>query len=118
MPNSWMLTHFGAATPSTGTLSRAGDDKDGDGFSNLKEFQMGTSPVDASSRLRVTSFAANQLAWSASPYQLYTVESSTDLQSWTRFGNPVLSSGITATVSGSFIPGSPGTRFFRVVFAP
>jgi len=118
MPNSWMLTHFGAATPSTGTLSRAGDDKDGDGFSNLKEFQMGTSPVDASSRLRVTSFAANQLAWSASPDQLYTVESSTDLQSWTHFGNPVLSSGITATVGGSFIPSSPGNRFFRVVFAP
>ncbi len=118
MPNSWMLTHFGAATPSTGTLSRAGDDKDGDGFSNLKEFQMGTSPVDASSRLRVTSFAANQLEWSASPCRLYTLESSNDLQSWTRFGNPVLSSGITATVSGSFIPSSPGNRFFRVVFAP
>jgi hypothetical protein len=118
MPNSWMLTHFGSATPSAASMSRASDDKDGDGFTNLKEFQMGTSPVDATSRLRVTSFAAANLEWRATPYQLYTVESSTNLQTWTRFGNPVLATGFTGASDKIFVPSGSANRFYRVVFLP
>ena len=118
LPNSWMTTHFGSITPSAGTLSRANDDKDGDGLSNLTEFRLGTSPVDAASRLKTLSFDATTLQWSSTPYLLYTVESSTDLLTWTRFGNPTLPTTSTGQADGSFIPAATARKFYRVQFAP
>ena len=118
LPNSWMTTHFGSTTPSAGTLSRADDDKDGDGLSNLTEFRLGTSPVDAASRLKTLSFDATTLQWSSTPYLLYTVESSSDLLTWTRFGNPTLPTTNTGQADGSFIPAATVRRFYRVQFAP
>lgn len=118
LPDSWMNTYFGFIIPSAGTLSRAGDDKDGDGLSNLTEFRLGTSPVDAASRLKTLSFDSASLQWSATPYLLYTVESSTDLLTWTRFGNPALPITSTGQSAGSFIPAATARKFYRVQFAP
>lgn len=118
LPDSWMTTYFGSTTPSAGSLSRATDDKDKDGLSNLTEFRLGTSPIDASSRLKVLSFATDSLQWSTTPYQLYYIESSTDLTTWTRLGNPVLPTTTTGQSSGSFIPAATSRKFYRVQFAP
>jgi len=118
LPDSWMSTYFGSINPSAGALSRAGDDKDGDGLSNLTEFLLGTSPVDAASRLQMLSFDATTLQWSATPYLLYTVESSSDLLMWTRFGNPTVPTTSIGQASGSFIPAATERRFYRVQFAP
>ena len=118
LPNSWMITYFGSATPSPGNLSRAGDDKDGDGFTNLQEFQMGTHPGSSASRLSVSGLASNSLTWTSAAYQVYVIESSTDLLTWTRFGNPVLASGSSTTAQGSFLPLGGTNRFYRVFFAP
>lgn len=118
MPDSWMTTHFGSITPSAATLSRAGDDKDGDGLSNRTEFIIGTSPVDAGSRLKVLSLSPTTLQWPASPYSLYNVESSTDLGAWTRLGNPISPTTTTGSAAADFFPAATPKKFYRVVFAP
>jgi hypothetical protein len=118
LPDSWMTTYFGSTTPSAATLSRAGDDKDKDGLSNLTEFRLGTNPIDASSRLKTLSFNAAALQWSSTPYLLYYIESSPDLTTWTRFGNPSLPTTSTAQSTGSFIPAATARKFYRVQFAP
>lgn len=118
LPNSWMLAYFGSITPGAGNLSRATDDKDGDGLDNLTEFRLGTSPVDGASRLKTLSFNADSMQWSATPYLLYVVESSTNLTAWTRFGNPVLPTTSTGLAEGSFIPTGQLRLFYRVTFAP
>ena len=113
-----MTNYFGSTTPSAGALSRASDDKDGDGLSNITEFRLGTSPIDPASRLKTLSFNATTLQWSATPYLLYYIESSTDLINWTRFGNPTLPTTSTGQASGSFIPAATARKFYRVQFAP
>ena len=123
LPDSWMIDHFGNATPSVGALSRATDDKDGDGVSNLGEFLTGTSPVDASSRLKVDDVLAlgggtASLTWTAQRYQLYLVESSTDLISWTRFGNPVVGPDLIVSLVSSPVTIQTPRTFYRVRFAP
>jgi len=118
IPDSWMMTHFGSITPSAGDLSRASDDKDGDGLSNLTEFRLDTSPVNAASRLSTSYFDAASLQWSATPYLLYIIESSIDLTSWTRFGNPVLPVTTTGQSAGTLIPAATARKFYRVQFAP
>lgn len=118
MPDSWMTTHFGSVVPSAAALSRATDDKDRDGLTNLQEFRLGMNPNDPQSRLRVSTFASGTLQWPASPYQLYTIESSDDLTSWSRFANPVMPTGATGTLSATLIPGATPKRFYRVKFMP
>lgn len=118
LPNSWSTTYFGSSTPSAGNLSRATDDKDGDGLTNVTEFILGTSPVDAFSRLRSTAFTASTLEFPASPYALYTIESSPDLTTWTRFGNPIVPTTTTGTASANFVPSAVAKRFYRVRFGP
>lgn len=46
IPDSWMNEWFGHPTGESGDDSRADDDADGDGYSNLEEFIALTSPVD------------------------------------------------------------------------
>jgi hypothetical protein len=82
LPNYWMLTYFGNATPSAGTLSRATDDADGDGFTNLQEYRMGTNPKDASSALRINTFTGSTLRFPAQAYELYEILGSTNLTDW------------------------------------
>ncbi|WP_395737794.1 matrixin family metalloprotease [Prosthecobacter sp.] len=118
LPDSWMTTYFGSTTPSAANLSRATDDKDKDGLSNLTEFLLGTSPVDANSRLKTTALDGASLQWSATPYLLYYIESSTDFTTWTRFGNPVVPTTTTGLSSGTFNPASPARKYYRVHFAP
>lgn len=123
LPDNWMIDHFGTDIPSAGALSRATDDKDGDGVSNLGEFLAGTSPVDASSRLKVDDVLAlgggtASLTWTAQRYQLYLVESSTDLISWTRFGNPVVGPDLIVSLVSSPVTIQTPRTFYRVRFAP
>jgi hypothetical protein len=47
IPNSWMIQYFGHPTGLESDLSRAGDDWDDDGLTNLQEYQSGTLPKTA-----------------------------------------------------------------------
>ena len=78
IPDNWMVQYFGHATGQAGDLSRAQDDADGDGVSNLAEYLAGTNPKDATSYLKITSLTWGgtngvQLAWGSSSNRLYSV---------------------------------------------
>jgi len=49
LPDWWMLEHFGHRTGQVGDRSRASDDADGDGYSNLQEYNGGTDPTHPAS---------------------------------------------------------------------
>jgi len=53
--DAWRLQYFGHIQPEASDLSRAQDDADGDGLSNLQEQAAGTDPTDSSSSLRIIS---------------------------------------------------------------
>jgi hypothetical protein len=53
IPDAWMILHFGHATGQASDLSLAGQDADGDGMTNEKEYQAGTNPRDATSYLKI-----------------------------------------------------------------
>jgi hypothetical protein len=54
IPDAWMMQYFGHPTGLAGDLSRASDDADGDGLTNLQEYQAGTNPKDAQSGVWLT----------------------------------------------------------------
>ncbi|MBI1176982.1 matrixin family metalloprotease [bacterium] len=116
IPDSWALQYFGSKTPSAANLSRASDDKDGDGLTNLQEWIAGTDPTVASSNLQITGFDGSTMEFAARPYDLYEVLSSVDLKTWTLTGNPVLPKTTTGSVSS--LANSSGAKFFRVRRVP
>lgn len=87
LPDAWeqaMIAVYG------GTLAdiKPGDDSDGDGISNLQEYLAGTYAFDPADGFRLsiieTTPAASVLEFLAIRGRTYTVESSTDLNTWTR----------------------------------
>ena len=87
LPDDWQTGHWG------GDSAKWPDpkaDTDGDGATNLQEFQAGTNPLDRTSVLRVQINATAQgsfLAWNTQPGFIYQVQTSTDLTGdWTDSG--------------------------------
>ena len=92
IPDGWMTQHFGHATGQSGDFSQAQDDADGDGMSNLAEYQAGTDPGNAQSYLRMTTFVAGgtngvQVTWGSTSNRLYAVERAASLASPIGFTN-------------------------------
>lgn len=112
LPDGWVTQYFGSANASVNPNA----DNDGDGVSNLNEFRLGTSPVDAGSVLRFSASSATGLNWFATPYELYEVQATTDFTNWFRAGNPV----VPTTTNGSFtnFPAATNRLFFRVLRVP
>jgi hypothetical protein len=84
IPDGWMMQYFGHAIGQAGDNSRAQDDADGDGFSNLAEYLAGTNPLDANSYLRIDSISVAgtngiQIAWGSTTNKLYTLQRATGL---------------------------------------
>jgi hypothetical protein len=115
MPDNWMTQFFGSANPGAGALRGPNDDHDGDGVSNRNEFRLGTSPTDAGSVLRFTSGTTAGLVWTATPYEVYEVQGTTNFTNWFRVGNPI----VPTTTNGSFT-NFPATdrMFFRIERVP
>lgn len=116
LPNWWMQQYFFSATPSAGTLSRAQDDKDGDGLTNLEEWLAGTNPTVASSRIEISAFNGSTLDFPARPYDLYEVVSSADFNTWTRAVNPVLPKTTSGSATG--LGSATGSKFFQLRRVP
>lgn len=115
LPDSWMTQYFGTTVPSAGSKTRAQDDFDGDGVSNLNEFICGTVPTNAASVLKISSFSGSTLQWIAKPYDLYEVQHSTNLTSWTR----ATTASLVTTSTGSINSTNSDPRdFFRVQRVP
>lgn len=118
LPDAWMTTHFGDANPAAGTGRGPADDPDGDGLTNLQEYQLDTDPLDFRSRLAVTSFSPSALSWSARPYALYYLERSDDLKTWTAVPSSAVLPTTTIGTATNFAEPGKARQFYRVRFAP
>jgi uncharacterized repeat protein (TIGR01451 family) len=99
------------------SVSAAGDDPDGDGFSNLQEFLAGTDPRNAASALRIRDTG---VTFDTVTNKLYRVEFTNDLLagSWSNLTvSAVIGTGNPVTVPD---PGASGQsrRFYRVRLVP
>lgn len=104
MPNDWMVANFGSENPAAGPNRGAAQDWDGDGFTNLQEYRLGTDPKTGNSRFQVTGWTGTgPLSFPAFPWRTYMLETSTDLLTW-----QPLSAVTPATAAGTF-PAAPLT---------
>ncbi|MHB9007932.1 MAG: hypothetical protein ACYDC1_13475 [Limisphaerales bacterium] len=94
MADDWELLHFGPGG------ANPGDDLDGDGMSNLREYRAGTNPSDERSRFEVVEVTAGPsgltVRWSSEAGRSYRIRRSPTLLA-TPSGYGVLQSGIVAT---------------------
>jgi hypothetical protein len=118
LPIGWLLANFGT------TNVNANADLDGDGMSNLQEYQAGTNPNDAHDNLRITSSGVSfvggndndNIVWTSHPTRQYRVQQRTNLLSGTWLDSGVLlspDSGTNTTRTLQFT-GPATQRFFRV----
>ncbi len=123
IPDWWRLAYFGHTMGNSGDNSRAGDDADGDGISNLTEFLNASDPRNASNLPNHPAFTlegyslANgnfSLNWNSAnnwSYQLQSAGELSDATAWSDIGNLFYGDGaiqhFTDTATNS-------TRFYRV----
>ena len=111
IPQEWMTASFGSQY---WTWPSPAVDSDGDGASNLQEFQAGTNPNDANSVLRVRLQRTAQgafLNWNTQPGQIYQVQSAVDLGQWSNFGGLRFAAGHL----DSMFLGLNGNGYYRVL---
>ncbi len=119
IPDWWRLAYFDHATGQAADRSRAGDDADGDGMSNLAEFLAGTNPLDTNSVFQIIGLvsAGNevQLFWptrTGKTYQLQQCDVLSPTARWTNFGPALAGTDSVLTQSAGAVGGE--SRFFRV----
>jgi hypothetical protein len=120
IPDWWMEMYFGHATGQANDLSRAGDDADGDGLTNLQEFLAHTNPRDPASTLRITlvqrAADGTHITFTSVSGKSYRLESKSTLSAinWSVVADNIAGRNGTTTVVD---PGGVGTvqRFYRVV---
>ncbi|MEY2429010.1 MAG: hypothetical protein QOJ40_1895, partial [Verrucomicrobiota bacterium] len=108
LPDWWRLAYFGHATGRVGDHSRASDDADGDGASNLNEFLAGTDPLNAASVFKITQavIVGNdvQVNCSTAPNKTYQLQRSNKIESpslWAAVGAPVAGTGGVVVLTDS-----------------
>lgn len=116
VPDDWMEANFGSPDPNDGSNREPADDFDGDGFTNLREFLVGSDPKNTGSSLRILSIDAASFQFQAKPYEVYEVYGSTDLVNWQRVGNPIRPTSAVGVAAGYFP--AAGSRFLRVLKVP
>jgi Tol biopolymer transport system component len=122
IPDAWMIQHFGHPTGQAGDHSRAQDDADGDGMSNLQEYLAGTDPLNPNSvfKTALTLVVATNgavLQWPAALGKAYRVQYKDDLSDpqWVDAPGTVSVNGNLGSYSESRV--SP-RRYYRVTVFP
>jgi hypothetical protein len=77
-----MMQYFGHPTGLASDHSRATDDADGDGMSNLQEYLAGSDPTNSASVLRITAIGVVgddiRVSWTAVTNKTYVVQVTTN----------------------------------------
>jgi len=119
IPDWWMNQYFGHPTGQAADNSRASDDADGDGMTNLQEFLAGTIPIDPGSVLRFSSAASQGddmvFTFPTATNRLYVVEWTAGLASgaWASLPDIIAGDGTVQQVrhlGGAALP----QRFYRI----
>jgi hypothetical protein len=115
LPIAWLLQNFGT------TNVNANADADGDGMSNAQEYQAGTDPNNASSKLKITAYTFAHggtnaaLTWNSVTTRYYYLQKTINLNSnvWTDSGlGLVIPAG--SSTSRNFTDTNAPIRFYRV----
>ena len=109
LPDSWANLYG---------VSGATNDPDKDGFGNLFEWVNGTNPTNGVSEFAVQArgLASGQLSWPTRPYEVYQVESTTNLAvPFSACGNPI---PVTTSSATNPLDMSSPSRFFRLRRVP
>src|ERR1700730_2437965 len=124
IPDQWMLAHFGHIHPQAGDKSRATDDADGTGMTNLQKFLAGLDPKNPNSVFRISAFtragSTYQISFPAVAGKTYRLEYRDDLIA----GNwALLVDGIFSASGGTLQivdPSAAGLskRFYRLRVLP
>ncbi len=112
IPDAWMTTHFGNASPTVGLNHGAAQDADGDKLSNINEYRTGMTPTDSASAQRITLVNKTNIQFQAKSYELYELHASTNLTNWVRAVNPIVP--LTSTGSFTGFTNTAPHMFFRV----
>lgn len=112
--DSWEVANFGSTSDSR---AKPDLDPDGDGFTNLSEFQAGTSPISGSNRFAITdqnfpSATSFQIQWQAIMGKVYEIQTSPDLVNWTTV-NTLTATSASMTWTHSGLNGI-AKRFYRM----
>ena len=120
IPDAWRLKNFGSV--SNNLLSLANADADGDGMLNWQEYQSGTDPNDAHSKLAVENMKKGadglKVSWPTVAAKQYVIEAATSLGStnWTTISSNILGTG--ETVEFTDTKTGNGVQFYRVRLVP
>jgi hypothetical protein len=123
IPDSWMLQMFGHPTGLAGDHSRAQDDADGDGMTNLQEYRAGTDPLDPQSNLKLQFQGLDpvtsrpQFSFTAMPGIGYTLQYSGNLASgiWQKLRDETVGDAIRTVILNDPGATNSSTRFYRIV---
>jgi glycosidase len=121
IPDWWRLAYFDHAAGEDGDNSRAADDADGDGQTNLQELTAGTNPRDSTSLFAITriEIVGNdiQVGWDAVAGKTYQLQRASSLEAdaiWTDVGGPTTGNGL-AILQADFGAALDPLHFYRVV---
>jgi hypothetical protein len=118
IPDSWWSQYFGTTS---GVSASA--DSDGDGFTHLQEYALGTNPMDSSSTFKVKTIERNgnelTITWSSVSGKKYQLQATTQLNSssWQDVGE-ILTANSGLSTKTVTVPADAASYFVRVNLVP
>ncbi len=123
IPDNWEMHYFGHATGMAGDKSRAGDDADGEGMTNLQKFLAGLDPKNPNSVLRITSMTRSSgnvvVGFPSVSGKVYQLQYRDDLVNgnWNPLVTGIVGTGATIQVTDASNVGLT-KRFYRIALFP